>query len=184
VIRGSVGRTNFLAGVAGCPPWPCHAGLFSDRLEYELKYACEVQRVTITIDKATLDLIRRRVGPRGVSQFIAEAARDRAGRNELLEYLQELDEKYGRPPLKEFARVDRELRKHFGMPPPMKPWNPYEDPNLQSLPTRAAPKTTRSTTPKTTKTTKAITATKATKATSGLTSRGLTKTRGERKNRR
>jgi len=96
--------------------------------------------VTITIDKATLDLIRRRVGPRGVSQFIAEAARDRAGRNELLEYLQELDEKYGRIPPELFAKTDREMRKHFGMPPSTKPWNPYEEAALGEPPrTRVAP---------------------------------------------
>ncbi len=80
--------------------------------------------MTITIDKATLELIRRKVGPRGVSKFIADAARDHAVRNELRDYLRELDAKYGRPTPAMFAKTDREMREHFGMPPPTKPWNP------------------------------------------------------------
>jgi len=79
--------------------------------------------VTITIDKATLELIRRKVGPRGVSKFIADAARDHAARNELLDYLRELDERYGPVPPEVYAKTDRELRKHFGMPPPKVPWD-------------------------------------------------------------
>lgn len=80
--------------------------------------------MTITIDKATLARIRRVAGSRGVSKFIADAARERAGRNELFEYFDELDDKYGPVPLKVYAAVDRDMRKIFGMPPPTKPWKP------------------------------------------------------------
>lgn len=79
--------------------------------------------MTITIDKATLARIREIAGSRGVSKFIAEAARERAGRNELLDYLAELDEKYGPVPPEMYAETDRDMRKIFGMPPPTKPWD-------------------------------------------------------------
>lgn len=83
--------------------------------------------MTITIDRATLARIRQLAGSRGVSKFIAEAARERAGRDELRAYLDELDAKYGRPPPKMLAEIDRDMRNIFGMPPPTKPWNPYAD---------------------------------------------------------
>ena len=83
--------------------------------------------MTITIDKATLARIRQIAGARGVSKFIADAARDRAGQSEILALLDELDEKYGRVPLHVLAKTDREMRKIFGMPPPKKAWNPYAD---------------------------------------------------------
>jgi len=86
-----------------------------------------VERVTITIDKATLARIRQIAGSRGVSKFIAEAARERAGRSELREYLEELDAKYGRVPPEMLAETDRDMRTIFGMPPPTKPWNPYAE---------------------------------------------------------
>lgn len=95
--------------------------------QYELQYAYEVERVTITIDKATLARIRQIAGSRGVSKFIADAARERAGQSEILEMLNELDAKYGRVPPHVLAATDRDMRKIFGMPPPTKPWNPYAD---------------------------------------------------------
>lgn len=91
--------------------------------------------MTITIDKATLARIRQIAGARGVSKFIADAARERAGRNEILELLDELDVKYGRVPPAMAAATDRDMRKVFGMPPPTKPWNPYSTrPSVASTP--------------------------------------------------
>lgn len=79
--------------------------------------------MTITIDKATLARIRQITGSRGVSKFIADAARERAGRNEIIALLDELDEKYGPVPPEMYAATDRDMRKIFGMPPPKKPWD-------------------------------------------------------------
>ena len=97
--------------------------------------------MTITIDKATLARIREIAGSRGVSKFIADAARKAAGRNELLEYLDELDAKYGRAPPEMLAEIDRDMRNIFGMPPPTKPWNPYANrPSAKAVDARKAPK--------------------------------------------
>lgn len=93
--------------------------------------------MTITIDKATLARIRQIAGARGVSKFIADAARDRAGRSEIIELLDELDAKYGPVPPEMYAATDRDMRKIFGMPPPRKPW----DGSIPGL--RPAPKASR-----------------------------------------
>jgi hypothetical protein len=45
-----------------------------DARKYDSKSEFGVERITITIDKKTLRMIKAVVGPRGVSKFIATAA--------------------------------------------------------------------------------------------------------------
>ena len=72
--------------------------------------------MTVTIDKKTLDSIKRIAGPRGVSRFLASAAKEKLGRFEILHVLDELNAKYGGSTPAEKARIDREMRQIFGMP--------------------------------------------------------------------
>ncbi len=82
--------------------------------EYEMKYECDMERVTATIDERTLTRIKRVAGPRGVSKFLATAAKERLAKLELLGYLDELDVKFGKPPEKLRREVDRDMRRIFG----------------------------------------------------------------------
>lgn len=81
--------------------------------EYEIKYAWFVERVTATIDERTLAQIRRVAGPRGVSNFLATAARERLARLELLDLLDELDAKHGAASASVRAEVARDARRIF-----------------------------------------------------------------------
>jgi hypothetical protein len=76
-------------------------------------YASGMERVTATIDPETLARIRRVAGRRGVSRFIATAAKEQLARLELLGYLDELDAEHGRPPANLRAEVDRDMRRIF-----------------------------------------------------------------------
>jgi hypothetical protein len=73
-----------------------------------------MERVTATIDSQTLARIKRVAGKRGVSAFIAAAAKARLARLELLGYLDELDKKFGAVPEKVRRKVDRDMRRIFG----------------------------------------------------------------------
>ena len=57
-----------------------------------------MERVTATLDEDTVAKIRRVAGPRGVSNFLNEAARERLARLELRGLLDELDVKHGPVP--------------------------------------------------------------------------------------
>ncbi|HEU4733936.1 MAG TPA: hypothetical protein VFT22_38860 [Kofleriaceae bacterium] len=72
-----------------------------------------MERVTATIDERTLAQIRRVAGPRGVSSFLAIAARERLARLELLDLLDELDAKHGAPSSAIRAEVARDARRMF-----------------------------------------------------------------------
>jgi hypothetical protein len=72
-----------------------------------------MERVTATIDERTLTRIKRVAGPRGVSKFLAAAARERLARLELLGLLDELDEKHGRPSAAVRAEIARDMRRVF-----------------------------------------------------------------------
>lgn len=73
-----------------------------------------MERITATIDAHTLTEIRRVAGPRGVSSFLAIAAKERLARLELLGLLDDLDATHG--PVSEATRVDvaRDARRVFG----------------------------------------------------------------------
>jgi hypothetical protein len=73
-----------------------------------------MERITATFDAATVAAIRRVAGKRGVSAFLQEAARERLARLEVLELLDELDEKHGAPSPAVMAEVDREAERVFG----------------------------------------------------------------------
>jgi hypothetical protein len=73
-----------------------------------------MERVTATIDERTLAQIKRVAGPRGVSKFLAAAAKDRLARLELLGLLDELDAKHGKPSAEVRAEVARDARRIFG----------------------------------------------------------------------
>jgi len=72
-----------------------------------------MERVTATIDERTLAQIRRIAGPRGVSSFLATAAKERVARLELLGLLDELDAKYGAPSASVRTEVARDARRIF-----------------------------------------------------------------------
>jgi hypothetical protein len=73
-----------------------------------------MERVTATIDGRTLAQIKRVAGPRGVSKFLAAAAKERLARLELLGLLDELDAKHGKPSAQVRAEVARDARRIFG----------------------------------------------------------------------
>jgi ATP-dependent helicase YprA (DUF1998 family) len=72
-----------------------------------------MERVTATIDEQTLAGIKRVAGARGVSKFLAEAARERLARLELLGLLDELATKHGRASAEQRAAIDRDAREIF-----------------------------------------------------------------------
>jgi len=72
-----------------------------------------VERITATIDERTLAQIRRVAGPRGVSSFLATAAKERLARLELLGLLDQLDAKHGAPSTAVRAEVARDARRIF-----------------------------------------------------------------------
>jgi hypothetical protein len=73
-----------------------------------------MERVTASIDKATLSAIRRVAGKRGVSAFLQIAARERLARLRLLSLLDELDAEHGSPSAELQAEVDADARRIFG----------------------------------------------------------------------
>lgn len=82
--------------------------------EYETKYEQDVERVTAVLDELTLARIRRVAGRRGVSSFLATAARERLARLELLALLDELDDRHGGAPSPAIrAEVSRDARRMF-----------------------------------------------------------------------
>jgi hypothetical protein len=74
---------------------------------------CIMERVTATMDEETLSRIRRIAGARGVSRFLAIAARERLARLEMLGLLDELDAKHGAIPPELQAQIDRDARRIF-----------------------------------------------------------------------
>lgn len=73
-----------------------------------------MERVTASFDEETLSEIRRVAGPRGVSAFLLQAARERLARLRLLGVIDELDRKHGSPTAEVRAAVDAEARRIFG----------------------------------------------------------------------
>ncbi len=73
-----------------------------------------MERITATIDAHTLTQIRRVAGPRGVSSFLAIAAKERLARLELLGLLDDLDAKHGPVSAATHADVARDARRVFG----------------------------------------------------------------------
>ncbi len=72
-----------------------------------------MERVTATFDEETLAKIKRVAGPRGVSSFLNEAARDRLARLELRGLLDELDAKHGKAPEAIRVEIARDARRIF-----------------------------------------------------------------------
>ena len=72
-----------------------------------------MERVTATLDSETLAKIRSVAGPRGVSSFLNEAARERLARLELRGLLDDLDAKHGPVPPEVRAEVAREAKRLF-----------------------------------------------------------------------
>jgi len=73
-----------------------------------------VDRVTASIDRATLKEIRRVAGKRGVSAFLQIAARERLARMKELALLDELDARYGAPSEAVREEVASKARRIFG----------------------------------------------------------------------
>lgn len=72
-----------------------------------------MERVTATLDEATIAEIRRLAGPRGVSAFLQTAARERLARLGVLSLLDELDAKHGKPSPAVRAQVAARARRVF-----------------------------------------------------------------------
>jgi hypothetical protein len=72
-----------------------------------------MERVTATLDTETLAKIRRVAGPRGVSSFLNEAARERLARLELRGLLDDLDAQHGPVPAEVRAEVARDAKRLF-----------------------------------------------------------------------
>jgi hypothetical protein len=81
--------------------------------KYYSEYALGMERVTATLDEQTLAKIRHVAGPRGVSSFLNEAARERLARLELRGLLDELDAKHGSAPAAVRAEIARDARRIF-----------------------------------------------------------------------
>ena len=56
-----------------------------------------MEKVSATLESEILDEIRRRVGPRKVSAFLNEAARQKLQQARIQEYLEDLYAKHGTP---------------------------------------------------------------------------------------
>ena len=56
-----------------------------------------MEKVSATLESDIVEEIRRRVGPRKVSAFLNEAARQKLQQTRIQEYLRELYEKHGSP---------------------------------------------------------------------------------------
>ena len=72
-----------------------------------------MERVTATLDEATMVAIRRLAGPRGVSAFLQLAARERLARLGVLSLLDELDAKHGKPRAAVRSEVAAKARRAF-----------------------------------------------------------------------
>lgn len=72
-----------------------------------------MERVTATLDEATMAEIRRVAGPRGVSAFLETAARERLTRLGMLGLLDELDAKHGKPSTAVRSEVAAKARRAF-----------------------------------------------------------------------
>ncbi len=73
-----------------------------------------MERVTATFDAETISAIRRAAGPRGVSRFLQVAAREHLARLRLLELVDDLDLRHGRPSEAIRAEVDADASHIFG----------------------------------------------------------------------
>jgi hypothetical protein len=81
--------------------------------QYDFEYAYWMERVTATLDEQTLAKIRQVAGPRGVSSFLNEAAREHLARLELRGLLDDLDTRHGAAPAKVRAEIARDARRLF-----------------------------------------------------------------------
>ncbi len=81
--------------------------------KYDCEYDLRVERITATFDEETLAKIRQVAGPRGVSSFLNQAARERLARLELRGMLDELDAKHGAAPAAVRAEIARDARRMF-----------------------------------------------------------------------
>ena len=69
------------------------------------------EKISATVDKDVVEEIREMVGPRGVSSFLTEAAREKLQRARILAYLGELDEAHGKPDARARKEAARRLAK-------------------------------------------------------------------------
>jgi hypothetical protein len=93
------------------PPAPRGAGALATK--YDLKYEMKMERITASFDDEILAKIRHVAGPRGVSSFLNDAARERLVRMELRGLLDELDAKHGAAPRGLRQEIARDARRLF-----------------------------------------------------------------------
>jgi hypothetical protein len=68
-----------------------------------------MEKVSATLERDVVDEIRRRVGPRQVSAFLNEAARQKLQQSRIQDYLRELYAEHGSPD----AATRREAKKRI-----------------------------------------------------------------------
>ena len=73
-----------------------------------------MEKVSATLEREVVEEIRRRVGPRKVSAFLNEAARQKLQQTRIQEYLQELYAKHGAPDAATRREAERRIKKVLG----------------------------------------------------------------------
>lgn len=69
------------------------------------------EKISATVDKDVVEQIRAMVGPRGVSSFLTEAAREKLQRARILAYLDSLDAEHGPPNKEDEKRAEKMIRR-------------------------------------------------------------------------
>ena len=72
------------------------------------------QKVSATLETSVIDEIKQLVGPRKVSAFLNDAAREKLQRTRILSYLDGLDEQFGEPDERSRRTAEKRLAAVFG----------------------------------------------------------------------
>lgn len=73
-----------------------------------------MEKVSATLDREVVEEIRRRVGPRKVSAFLNEAARQKLQQTRIQEYLRELYAKHGAPDPATRREAEKRIKRVLG----------------------------------------------------------------------
>ena len=74
-----------------------------------------MERITVTIPRRTLAQIKRIAGPRGVSNFLAEAAGAKLARQAVMAWLDDMDARHGKASPELVREIDRDMQRLFGI---------------------------------------------------------------------
>lgn len=82
----------------------------------EVQYDLDMEKVTVRLERKTLEQIKRAAGPRGVSRFVKQAAEEKlekVGYAALEEWLREQDRIFGPIPKHIQDRANRKFKQFF-----------------------------------------------------------------------